>query len=487
MADNEGENPQHREATDCFMQARTALKNGEVGKAETMLKRALKLWPDNYNYTLQLAKLALQVNKNELEIEELLQKTATLNATATEPRLLLASHYEKSGKTTRAISIYKGVLSMDPNNLLVRRKLAQNNIDPSGGMTFSALSQKMQSLFPFWSIEPDEVKDLARPNSPVSAPAKPKPMLPAEPIAQISLNKDPGAKPMVAPLATVPLKTFGEDTLFTYLKGDSATTDDIPIYTAPEPEPTPSLQSQDNWDELMQSLQHDSEIYEVDGRVPLEIGVSYIEMGLYEEAVEELQEAWRIFVSKGDEEALRSGQILVDCLISLERYEEAIEWCNKGIDLAGRGASSSKIFLHRAATIYERLGNKDLAAQLLAEVGDTVMPDVPKPHAQPSAAFRYALRPKRGLSGPDIELDSDQNELLLGRSPKAQINIDSQRVSKDHSMLKFTATGLVLIGLSKTNGTFLNGEKLEPDTEYPVEPGDLIGLGKTIDLELISM
>lgn len=107
--DNDVENPQHREATDCFMQARSAIKNGEVGNAERLLRRALELWPDNYNYTLQLAKLAIQVGKQDREVEDLLQKTSVLNLAATEPRLLLATQYEKSGQNKKALSVYKEI------------------------------------------------------------------------------------------------------------------------------------------------------------------------------------------------------------------------------------------------------------------------------------------------------------------------------------------------------------------------------------------
>src|SRR5215212_4213210 len=111
--------PQHREATSNFMDARLALKNNETARAEKLLRRALELWPDNYNYTLQFAKVAIQVGKSNPEIEDLLQKCSNLNLSATEPRLLLATQYEKLGNMNKAVSVYKSVLNIDPGNLIV--------------------------------------------------------------------------------------------------------------------------------------------------------------------------------------------------------------------------------------------------------------------------------------------------------------------------------------------------------------------------------
>src|ERR1051326_294431 len=165
------ENPERREATNCFIQARSALKNGEINTAEKLLRRALKLWPDNYNYTLQLAKLAIQVNKNEREIEELLQKSSILNLSATEPRLLLATQYEKTGQSYRAVSIYKGVLNIDPSNIIVRRKLGQLNVDLGQAMSINTLETRALE-----EVEPEEEQAVEStepaPTAPIAPPAQ---------------------------------------------------------------------------------------------------------------------------------------------------------------------------------------------------------------------------------------------------------------------------------------------------------------------------
>jgi tetratricopeptide (TPR) repeat protein len=487
--DGDVENPERREATDCFMQARTAIKNGEVGNAEKLLRRALELWPDNYNYTLQLAKLAIQVNKNEREIEDLLQKTSVLNLAATEPRLLLATQYEKLGNNKKALSVYKGVLNIDPTNLIVRRKLGQQQLDPGQAMNIQLLSNKLVES-PIYD-EPVLPSPKAKKESP-KAFSNPLETRPLSPLAQstdsigeeVKTIKESRALPKSTPEVVPASPMLNLDAFQQQLK-ESPTSDDIPTYSQESTSSTPS----ENWESLMEAIQHDSQMYEVDGHLPMNVAISYIEVGLYSDAVDELQEAWKLFTKKADPEASRSCQLLIDCLFSLERYQEAIDWCDKGIELNGRDSPSAKPFIHRLATSYERLGDLAKASQLKVELGSegTLMPSLPMPHAQPIAALRFGLRPRRGYEGKDFQLNPDFVELVIGRGPKAHVFIDSPRVSKEHALIKFTASGLKIVNLSRTNGTFVNGEKLEPDVEYPVDPGDIISLGKTIDLELFSM
>jgi tetratricopeptide (TPR) repeat protein len=498
--DNDAENPERREATDCFMQARTAIKNGEVASAEKLLKRALQLWPDNYNYTLQLAKLAIQVGKNEREIEDLLQKTSVLNLTATEPRLLLATQYEKVGQNKKALSVYKGVLNIDPTNLIVRRKLGQQQLDAGQTMTVSMLSMKLDNspVYEEPALTPKSkavapqttskasLEDRLPANAYATQPLTPKPpFTPEEELdfREVKTLKDVKKLPLneIKPEPKLNLDAFQQQ------MQERPTSDDIPTYSQ-ESSQSKQQSSNEDWQSLIEAIQHDSQMYEVDGHLPMNVAISYIEVGLYSEAVEELQEAWKLFTKKSDPEASRSCQLLIDCLFSLERYQEAIEWCNRGIELNGRNSSAGKTFLHRLATSYERLGDTAMANQLRAELGSdgTLMPSLPMPYAQPIAALRFALRFRRGYDAPEYILNPDLVEIVIGRGPKAHIMIDSPRVSKEHALLRFTQSGLKIINLSRTNGTFVNGEKLEPDVEYPIDPGDVVGLGKTIDVELIS-
>lgn len=497
--DNDVENPERREATDCFMQARTAIKNGEVATAEKLLKRALQLWPDNYNYTLQLAKLAIQIGRGEREVEDLLQKTSVLNLTATEPRLLLATQYEKLGQIKKALSIYKGVLNIDPTNLIVRRKLGQQQLDAGQTMNVSMLSIKLDNSpvyeEPALAVKPKQSQVASKPSPMGVLPPQSYATQPLNPIPAFAPAEDTGreiktlkdVQKLAPPQAPNKPEPVNQEALQQHLQ-ERPTSDDIPTYSQDSSQSKQQSSNSDDWQSLIEAIQHDSQMYEVDGHLPMNVAISYIEVGLYSEAVEELQEAWKLFTQKADPEASRCCQLLIDCLFSLERYQEAIEWCHKGIELNGRNSGDGKTFLHRLATSYERLGNTAMANQVRSELGSdgTLMPSLPMPYAQPIAALRFALRFKRGYEGPENILNPDLVEIVIGRGPKAHILIDSPRVSKEHALLRFTQSGLKIINLSRTNGTFVNGEKLEPDVEYPIDPGDIIGLGKTIDAELIS-
>ena len=61
-------------------------------------------------------------------------------------------------------------------------------------------------------------------------------------------------------------------------------------------------------------------------------------------------------------------------------------------------------------------------------------------------------------------------ELLIGRSMKAQIQIDEASVSKSHAKVVVSNTGVSIIDLGSTNKTHINGNVLTP--MVPVELGD---------------
>lgn len=76
--------------------------------------------------------------------------------------------------------------------------------------------------------------------------------------------------------------------------------------------------------------------------------------------------------------------------------------------------------------------------------------------------------------------------LMLGRAfaPDQQNVLDLTRfdahnkgVSRQHAVLRRRDTHLVVSDMGSTNGTFLNGEQLEPGKEYVVRNGDHLSLG----------
>lgn len=59
---------------------------------------------------------------------------------------------------------------------------------------------------------------------------------------------------------------------------------------------------------------------------------------------------------------------------------------------------------------------------------------------------------------------------------------DAMRISRQHLKFKQTPTGFQVVDLESTNGTELNGEKLEPNREYDIADGDRLELGGTTDV-----
>src|SRR5216684_1620644 len=63
----------------------------------------------------------------------------------------------------------------------------------------------------------------------------------------------------------------------------------------------------------------------------------------------------------------------------------------------------------------------------------------------------------------------------VGRSTGADFTVDAPLVSRVHCRLSAGATALEVIDLESTNGTFVNGERVDRKT---VKTGDRIGVGR---------
>lgn len=80
-------------------------------------------------------------------------------------------------------------------------------------------------------------------------------------------------------------------------------------------------------------------------------------------------------------------------------------------------------------------------------------------------------------------------ELVVGRkSRKAEndlmVNLACSNfggmISRQHAMLRYTGGQLYVRDCGSTNGTYLNGDKLRPDTDYPLENYALVYFSKSI-------
>jgi len=69
-----------------------------------------------------------------------------------------------------------------------------------------------------------------------------------------------------------------------------------------------------------------------------------------------------------------------------------------------------------------------------------------------------------------------EGENLVGRDPEAGIRIDSNLVSRRHSLIIVTGDSATIQDLDSKNGTYLNGRRLEE--AEPLSHGDRITLGR---------
>jgi diguanylate cyclase (GGDEF)-like protein len=74
----------------------------------------------------------------------------------------------------------------------------------------------------------------------------------------------------------------------------------------------------------------------------------------------------------------------------------------------------------------------------------------------------------------DLKLE----EIIIGRSSKAEICVDEDSVSRNHAQLSNTKHGVLIQDLGSTNGTFVNDLLVERAQE--LRNGDLVKIGRTI-------
>ncbi len=67
--------------------------------------------------------------------------------------------------------------------------------------------------------------------------------------------------------------------------------------------------------------------------------------------------------------------------------------------------------------------------------------------------------------------------VLIGRSSKADVQIDQESVSRNHAKIINTGKSMILRDLGSTNGTYVNDQLID---EYVLRDGDLVKIGRTI-------
>ena len=71
----------------------------------------------------------------------------------------------------------------------------------------------------------------------------------------------------------------------------------------------------------------------------------------------------------------------------------------------------------------------------------------------------------------------DRESIVMGRSSKADIQIDQEAISRNHCKVSMTGANIVIKDLGSTNGTYVNDEQVE---EYVLRDGDFVKVGRCI-------
>ncbi len=216
---------------------------------------------------------------------------------------------------------------------------------------------------------------------------------------------------------------------------------------------------------------------------------------------------------RADEEGLRA-QTAEDRVRVAEAEREAAEAEREAAEARGaaaeaeRDAAEARARLAEAEAAERIRRNRDLAiaiavvAALALMIGLLVARRLRKRRKQlaaSEAAIEQAITPAAIsclLEGADdsgrtyaLKVSAEQlgaaDGVVVGRNPaQAGVLLDHPEVSRQHFRLTAGDDGIVISDLRSTNGTFLNDEPLQPDSETRVEDGAAISVGEGIALRL---
>jgi pSer/pThr/pTyr-binding forkhead associated (FHA) protein len=116
---------------------------------------------------------------------------------------------------------------------------------------------------------------------------------------------------------------------------------------------------------------------------------------------------------------------------------------------------------------------------------------VPPPPQQPATA---AIPPAPEISAPaprgEVRLIVESGPLvglafrlsppsvLVGRDPEAEVSLSEPTVSWRHARLTAHGPAWTIVDLGSTNGTRVNGDRIEPERQIPIDPGAEVRFGE---------
>jgi ABC-type multidrug transport system ATPase subunit/pSer/pThr/pTyr-binding forkhead associated (FHA) protein/ABC-type multidrug transport system permease subunit len=83
----------------------------------------------------------------------------------------------------------------------------------------------------------------------------------------------------------------------------------------------------------------------------------------------------------------------------------------------------------------------------------------------------------RWMGGDTQHYPLDKEEISVGRAPGSDVLINHPAVSGHHLRLSVSPQGMTVTDLNSTNGTQLNGQRIQPGAPHPVHFGDILRIG----------
>ena len=82
----------------------------------------------------------------------------------------------------------------------------------------------------------------------------------------------------------------------------------------------------------------------------------------------------------------------------------------------------------------------------------------------------------KGIDGISM-IPINASSVIAGNSDAVDIKLENRFVSRRHFQVRFESDVFYISDLGSTNGTYLNGNKLNPNEEQILRDGDMVGLG----------
>lgn len=76
-----------------------------------------------------------------------------------------------------------------------------------------------------------------------------------------------------------------------------------------------------------------------------------------------------------------------------------------------------------------------------------------------------------------LDLVTHKNTVIVGRSPKADLVIPHEGVSRQHCKIEYTDKNFFITDLDSSNGVSFNGERIPPHSRRQVKPGVQLAIG----------